>query len=233
MSDMTEKRLTKWLEAGYPYLKAGSGLPAWLLPERSLNSAADKLGDSGILQMSQPLDLAKGIVPEQLPDPASFSSEAWQRAVKQWPPLSQVRPVIEAFLEISGRVMVQFRCIRAKVDPMVICHSLAVLLFAPFLAEGRPVVEEVACILGRDASRPAELITGYAEAVISGDTATVEKVNGCILRYSIWAEWAAAVEEEALRCQSNPRLIAVIPPLSSELTNVLALMIKEAQYDEP
>jgi len=232
---MAEQTLTRWLKAGYPYLKAGCGLPPWLLPEHSLNHAADELGDGRILRMSQPLQLTNGIeaILDRSLDPAVFSAESWQKAVMNWPHLSQVRPVIEAFLEVSGRVTAQFGCIRAKVDPIVICRSLAVLLFAPFIAQGRPVLEEIAGILDGDVSRPSELIISYAQAVVSGDVSIVEKVNGCIVKYTSWVEWAAILQEQVLNLKYILRLIVVTPPLSSELTNVLTLMIKEAQHDEP
>jgi hypothetical protein len=232
---MTQGRLITWLKAGYPYLKAGSGLPSWLLPERSLRRTADELGDGSILRMSQPLQLTKGIeaVFDQALDPASFTPEAWQEAVKRWPPLSQVRPVVEAFLEVAGRVRAQFRRIRSGAAPMVICRHLAVLLFAPFIPEGRPVLEELAPILGGSASEPAELIRSYAEAVIDEDAVVVEKVSQCILKYSAWAEWASVLEEETLKCRYTPSLITVTPPPSAELVDALALMIKEAQHDEP
>lgn len=229
---MKGQTLTKWLKAGYPHLKAGSGLPAWLLPERNLCQTADEVGDCGILRMSQPLNLAKGIIPDQLPEATAFSAEAWQEAVRQWPPLGQVRPIVEAFLGVAERVTSQLHRIRLMVEPTVVCRNMAVLLLAPFVNQGKPIIEELASILGSDTSHPAELITGYAEAVTKGDTVTVEKVNECIVKYSSWAKWAAILQEQVLRLQYTPRLIAVTPPISSELVCVLASMVKEGQYDE-
>lgn len=232
MSEMTEQRLIRWLEAGYPYLKAGSQLPAWLLPERSLNSAADKLGDQAILEMSQSLDLAKGTGSGQVPDPATFSPEDWQKAVEHWPPLPQVRPIVEALLGAADRIVAYFCTGEPGTDRMMVCRSMAVLAFAPFITEGKPVIEELACILDGNASQPAELITRYAEVVLSGDGLTVEEINQCIVRYSSWAEWAATVQELTLKCQYTPRLIAVTPPLSPELVGALVSMIKEGHHDE-
>lgn len=227
MSDMTEKRLIGGLKAGYPYLKAGSGLPAWLLPEHSLNSAADKLGDSGILEISQPLDLAKSIVPEQLPDPASFSSEAWQNAVKDWPYLCHVRPVVEAFLEVAERVRAQLPSLRHRIDPRAAWRSMSVILFCPFADQGGELLGDLAGVLGCDAANPAELIRSYATAVERKEILTLEKVNECIVRYSAWDEWAKALQKQILDCQYTPRLIAVTPPLSAELASVLASIMKE------
>ena len=58
---------------------------------------------------------------------------------------------------------------------MVICRSLAVLLFAPFIQQGQALLEEIAGVLGRPASDPAELIVSYAEAVRRSDIPTVER----------------------------------------------------------
>lgn len=57
---MSKQILTEWIEAGYPYLKEGIGLPAWLLPESSLAGTAEALGDDGILKMSRPIGLDRG-----------------------------------------------------------------------------------------------------------------------------------------------------------------------------
>ena len=48
---MTGQTLTRWLKAGYPYLKAKSGLPAWLLPERSFNSTVEQVGEQGVVSL--------------------------------------------------------------------------------------------------------------------------------------------------------------------------------------
>jgi hypothetical protein len=54
---VADKTLTKWLKAGYPYLKAESGLPGWVLPECSFNGVAEEVGDDGLLQLAQVLQL--------------------------------------------------------------------------------------------------------------------------------------------------------------------------------
>jgi hypothetical protein len=114
---------------------------------------------------------------------------------------------------------------------MVICRSIAVLLLAPLVDRGKLVSQELAGVLGGQANYPAQLIVSYAEAVVRGDIPTLEKVDQCIVRFSDWQEWASVLQEEVLRCRLKPRLIAVTPPLSSDLTSVLATMIKEG-YDE-
>ncbi|HCP60072.1 MAG TPA: hypothetical protein DIT43_00620, partial [Dehalococcoidia bacterium] len=161
---MTEGRLMKLVKAGYPHVKEGAGLAPWVLPEYGLNRTADEVGDSGLLEVSQPLGLAEGV--EQLlgmaPEPLDVSAQDWQDAVKKWPPLSQVGAVVAAFIEASGLVMAQRQVIKAKVDPMVICRGLAILLFAPFTDKGRLLLEEMSDVLGEQADDPADLIRSYA-----------------------------------------------------------------------
>jgi hypothetical protein len=75
---MVKQTLTRWLKAVFPYLKAGCGLPSWLLPESSLNRTTDAVGDSGLLKVSQPLGLAESVkwLVESEPDPAILSPQA-------------------------------------------------------------------------------------------------------------------------------------------------------------
>ena len=95
------------------------------------------------------------------------------------------------------------------------------------------VTEELAAVLGGQADQPARLIVSYAAAVVNGDVPTLERLNQCILKYSDWQEWVSVLQKEVLRCRLRPRLIAVTPPLSSDLTGILATMIKEETgYDE-
>lgn len=54
---MKEQRLTKWLQAGYPHFKENSGMPVWLLPERSFAIVVDGLGDTKILEGSRCLGM--------------------------------------------------------------------------------------------------------------------------------------------------------------------------------
>jgi hypothetical protein len=110
---------------------------------------------------------------------------------------------------------------------MEICRSLAVLLYAPFIEEGRALLAELAEALNRPAGAPADLIRGYAEAVTKGDTATVGKVDQIVVKYRSWWEWATALQEQVLSCGHISRLIAVTPPLSAGLLNVLATLLKE------
>jgi hypothetical protein len=230
---MKEQKLAELIKGGYPYVKDEAGLAPWVLPEHGLNRIVDKVGDDGILKVSRPLGLTENVesLLKSAPDPANVSQPAWQEAVKQWQPLSQVRPVVAAFLEVAVPVMAKYHEIKPKVDPMVICRSLAVLLFAPFIQQGQALLGELAGVLGRPANDPGELIKSYARAVIGGDITALEKVNQSIVKYSAWQEWASALQEQALGCRHTPKLIAVTPPLLADLTGVLAILMKEG-HDE-
>ena len=140
---MSEEIITQWLKAGYPYFKEKAGLPPWLLPARSLELAADELQGSGILRLSRPLKLAGNIeaVHDRMPDPSVFTAEVWQEAVSQWPPLSRVKAVVESYLEMADRVTAQLDQWRDRIDPAVICRSLAVLLLASFVPQGKQVMK--------------------------------------------------------------------------------------------
>lgn len=230
---MAEQKLTRWVKTGYPYVKEGAGLVSWVLPEHGLNRTVDEVGDSGILKVSQPLGLAEGVerLLEGAPDPLDVSPQAWQDAVRKWQPLSQLRSVIAAFLEVAGPVMAQLQGIRCRIDPMVICRSLAVLLFAPFNDQGKALLGEVAGVLDRQANDHAELIVSYGEAVGRSDIPTLEKVSRCIVKYNSWREWASALQEQVLSCRRTPKLIGVTPPLSADLVGILTTLMKEG-YDE-
>jgi len=225
---MAKQTITRLLKTVFPHLKTESGIPPWLFPERSLNQTIDAIGDSGLLRVRPPLGMADDV---SAPDPASVSPQEWRNAIKQWRPLSQFGPIMTTFIEVAEAVMAQFERVRPAIDPMVICRSIAVLLLAPLVDRGKLVSQELAGVLGGQANYPAQLIVSYAEAVVRGDIPTLEKVDQCIVRFSDWQEWASVLQEEVLRCRLKPRLIAVTPPLSSDLTSVLATMIKEG-YDE-
>ncbi len=226
---MAKQMITTLLKTVSPYLKAESGIPPWLLPERSVNQVVDALGDSGFLRIGRPLGTVAWV--DSAPDLASLSPEDWRNLIREWPRLPQLGSILTAFGEVAEAVMASFDNIRPAIDPMVICRSLAVLLQAPLVERGKGVLADIAGALGGQADQPAKLIVSYAEAVAAGDIPTLEKVNQRILRYSDWQEWSSAVQEEVLRCRLKPRLIAVTPPLSTDLTGILATMLKE-EYDE-
>jgi len=231
---MTEQKLVKWLNAGYPHFKEYSGLSAWILPSRSFARIADEFGDNGILEMSQPLRFADDIekLLEKAPDPDTLPDETWQIAVMCWPPLCQVEAMVEVCLEATSMIISQFHRGQLKAEPALICRSMPVLGFAPFVPQGKLLVEELASILKSDADRPSELMRGYAKAVVGGDMATVKQVDESIAKHSQWVEWAAIFVERAINFPYTPRPIGVTPLISAEIARVLAEMIKETQNDE-
>jgi len=228
---MAKETITRLLKTVYPHLKGESGIPPWLFPERSLNQAIDAVGDRGLLRVGQPLGMADDVL-ENAPDPASMTPQEWHNAIRKWQPLSQLGPMMMAFIEVAEPIMAQFEKVRSAIGPLMICRSLAVLLYAPLVPRGKVISEELADVLGSKANQPAQLVVSYAEAVVGGDIATLEKVNQCIVKYVDWQEWALALQEEVLRCQLKPRLVQVTPPLSTDLVSTLATMLKEG-YDEP
>lgn len=232
---MANQVLTKWVKKVYPYLKEGCGLPSWVLPEHSLNRSLYEIGDTGLLNVGKPLsgtDSVKWLF-ETEPDPASVSPTEWWDAIKQHQSFNNLSPVVTAFIEVADVVIAQFPRLRSRIDPMIICRTLAVLLYAPLVEQGKAVLAEIASVLSEHADQPAQLILSCAEAVVRSDISTLERVNQCIMRYPEWQEWTSALQDEVLKCRYKPKLIAVTPPLSSELTGILATMIKEgADYDK-
>jgi len=231
---MRGQRLVTWLKTGYPHFKEESGLPVWILPERSFDKVADELGDWHILRMNQPLSFAEGVEDlfEKAPDPETLPIEAWRSTVICWPPLLQVRPMVEAYLEVVTMIVRYFQSSQPKVEPVRVCRSIAVLGFVPFVSQGEPLMAELASILKGDASHPEELVRCYASALIRGDELTIDEVDNCIARHSQWAEWAALFIEGGQSLSCTPKLVAVTPPVSTELVYVLVEMIGATGDDE-
>ena len=226
---MTEQTLTRWLKAAYPYVKEASGLTPWLLPETSVFRTADEIGDSGLLAMGQPLGIAHGMkdILQSALDPSLLSPQDWQERIRRWPCLPQLTPMVVAFVETADMIMARLPLISRDIAPSIISHSLAVLLFAPFITTGKSLLTDIAAVLGGDADQPAQLIRRYGDCVSNGDSATLARVNGCIVQYRHWQAWAQALHRTALTCQHMPRLIAITPPPSAEMTAVLVAMMME------
>jgi hypothetical protein len=231
---MRGQRLVKWLKTSYPHLKDGSRLPVWILPEHFFDKVADELGDWHILEMSQPLSFADGIEDlfEKAPEPETLPIEGWRSTVICWPPLLQVRPMVETCLEATTMIVKCFQISQPKAEPVRVCRSMAVLGFAPFVPQGEPIMAELASILHGDGNQPTGLVRRYAEAVIRGDTLTIGQVDDCIARHSQWAEWAALFIEGGQSLSCIPKLVAVTPPVSTELVHVLVEMVEETGDDE-
>jgi hypothetical protein len=227
-----EQKLAEFIKSGYPHVKDEGGLAPWALPEHGFNRMVDEAGDDNILRASRPLGLTEGV--ERLlkiaPDPSAIPPQSWQDAVKQWQPSSQVSSVVAAYLEAIGPVLSQSQSLKPRIDPMVICRSMAVLLLAPFVDQGKTILEEVSAILGGPASAPAGLIKSYAAAVCRGDITTLDKIDRTIVKYGNWQEWANGMQEQALKCRHTPKLVAVTPPPSVDIVGLLATMMKEAHH---
>lgn len=230
---MSEQRITKWLENGYPMFKEHSGLPAYLLPERSFSSFADQLGDNRILEISRPLNLDIEISShaEKLTEADELQNKVWHEACLHWPLLVIVEPVIYSLLDACDRIVSQFDRGKLEVDPVIVCRNLMILAFAPFVPQGRPILEEIAAVLDSNHTYPAELITQFADAAVRGDFVAVTRVNDCISNHQQWIAWFGELQKQAISFPHNPRLIAITPPLSDGIADVLATMIKEGPND--
>jgi hypothetical protein len=189
----------------------------------------DEVGDGDILDASGTLGLVEGMeqLLERVSDPGSVSSQDWLVAVSNWPSISQVVPVVTAFLEAVVPAIEALHETKSTLTPQVVCRCLAVLLFAPFTGRKERVLQEVAGVLDGSEGDPAGLIRSFAAAVSGNDLRTVEKVDHCIVQYDSWRQWVSAMQKQALTCQHIPKLIAVTPPPSADLASILVALIKE------
>jgi len=221
--------LVACFKAGYPHLKEQSGVPVWILPEHRFARVADEFGDNGILAITRPLVANNRIesLLEKAPELETSSIDAWRDAIRAWPPLIHVKDMVDACLETTGGIMRLFKSGRLNVDPFMVCRGVFVLSFAPFLLEGMPLLIDIAPVLNGDANRPADLLRQYGRTLAVGDIVTAKQVDLCITRHSQWAELAAVSVKQATDCSYIPKPIGVTPPLSSEMTTILANMLKE------
>ena len=223
---MTERKIKEYLKTGYPHFKENSGIPSWLLPERSFAIVVDGLGDTTIMEGSRCL----GLLPDtanKIPGHESFSAGMWREACLDWPQLSLVSAIITSLLESVDQVMAKHYRGELTIDTQVIFRSLMVIAFAPFVSQGRDVMQDIAAILDGDAANPADLIRRYTGAVLNDKTVTATKVIDCIGSHREWACWADFLQQLTQSFNGNYRLVAVTPPLSEGLADVLADMIKE------
>jgi len=223
---MKEQRLTKLMQAGYPHFKEYGGVPEWLLPERSFAVVVDKMGDTKVLELSRCL----GLLPNadaKIHDYDDFPSETWREACLDWPHLSLVSAIISSLLESVDRLMAKRFRGELAIEPQVIFRGLMVIAFVPFVSQGRAMLKNIATILNGDAANPARLIMQYTDAILNDEPVTASRVNECIDSHREWACWTDLIQRLALSFNGNYRLVAVTPPLSEGLADVLADMIKE------
>lgn len=223
---MTDAVLTQYMEAGFPHLKQGAGLPEGLLPDFAL--VARQLGDEGMLKLAEPLGLAERIktLLTQAPDPDSLQVEIWQQAIANWPPARQVFSVTMALLRACEKVEAQERRGMLKID-FALVRGLAVTAYAPFAPNGSELLSRLADILGGTVAEPARLLDRYIAAVVEGDSDTLASVDRCILENPAWREWSEGILAAAKGFPFLPRTIGVSPPLTSGLKQVLVNMMKE------
>lgn len=232
---MKEQKVGRWLKRGYPNFKDECRLPAFVLPEHSFSRMTDELGDESIMELSQPLRLADGIQDssEKEPDPETAPTEVWKAAITLWPACPGVRPVVESCLNAIGRIMSKFQSGQLKMSVDAVCRALVILGFAPFIAAGREIMEDIATVLGGDADEPPGMIKRYADAVISGDTETVSHIDCCIAKHTQWEAWVERLLQQVRDFPYTPKPVGITPPLSAEVIGALARMLKEEQNNEP
>jgi len=132
-----------------------------------------------------------------------------------------------SLIESVDRVMAKHYRGELTMEPQVVFRSLMVIAFTPFVSPGRAVLQDIAIILDGDAANPADLITRYINTVINGDMITTTRVSECIGSHREWVSWADFLQQLALSFSGDYKIVAVTPPLSEGLADVLADMIKE------
>ncbi|MDD4986004.1 MAG: hypothetical protein PHQ43_09485 [Dehalococcoidales bacterium] len=230
---MKKEGLTEWLKRGYDPFKEAGGLPEWALPARSFSEVVDEVGDDGILELSRPVELDPIMKKRngKLPPPDTVPLEDFQKAARSWELIARVKPVIEGCFD-SRVMLTSFKEdeVEARAD---VLRSVTVLAIAPFSPVGKSLLDELAPILGGDKEQPAELLGRYVSTVIQNDLETVRKVSGIIKGNSKWQEWSTLFARKAMSLKSEPRVIAVTPPLSADIAWVIAQMIREDVGNEP
>jgi hypothetical protein len=228
---MKEQKLSRWLKKGYPHFKEECGLPAHVLPENSFVRLTDELGDESMLELSQPLLSAEGIQAsiDKEGDPETVPTQEWQAAVTLWPARPGVKPVVEAFLDTTGKIMRRLHNGQLKMSMGTVCRALGVLGFAPFLHSGREIMEDIAIILGGSADNPPEMIRRYSDTVTSGNVEKVSYIDDCITKHSRWAAWSELLLQQVRDFPYTLKPVGITPPLSAEVISVLAQMMKEGQ----
>ena len=228
---MKEQKLSRWLKKSYPHFKEKCGLPTHVLPEHTFARLAEKLGDESMLELSQTLLSAEGIqvsIDKEV-EPETAPTQEWQTAITLWPARPGVKPVVEAFLDTTGRIMGRFHNGQLKIPMGIVCRTLGVLGFAPFLHTGREIMEDIAIVLGGTADDPPEMIRRYADTVTSGNVEKVSYIDDCITKHSRWASWADLVLQQVRDFPYRLKPVVITPPLSAEVIRVLAQMMKEGQ----
>lgn len=222
---MHKQRLIDHLKEGYSSIKEASKLPPWLLPERSFAVVVDNLGEAKVLELSRCLNLPIDMT--GISETGSLSAETWQQACLDWTKTSLVGDVVITLMESVERIMNKRFCSGLNVDIKFVFRILMVVAFAPFISRGRDILNDIAIILNSDANSPADMIKRYTDSVVDGHTMVSIMVNDCIDGYQDWSSWADLLQQLSVHFEANYKLVAITPPLSEELVNVLVEMFKE------
>jgi len=224
---MTDQLLARYLELGFPHVRAVAKLPGELLPD--FGNVARTLGNDTILGIGEPLGLAERIKAylARAPDPSGLSPDEWQQAIAKWPQAGQVLPVAMALLRACEKIEALERKGAVTIDSTLI-HALAVIAYAPFPPKGAELLSELADILGGTAAEPAGLLERYTVALEAGDRDTMVAVEKCIMDNESWREWAERFVAAGQGFPFDPKVIGVTPSLTSGLKHILVTMMMEA-----
>ena len=148
-----------------------------------------------------------------------------------WPPLSLVVPVTGALMRATDRITGLYYRGELRADPFTVGKCLMILFLAPFAPGGKAIMKDLAIELDGSPACPAGLISCYTDAVENDDAPALARVHKCITRYPEWWEWASVLSDEIIQCPVTPRLVAITPPLSGELADILAAMVREGVND--
>jgi hypothetical protein len=226
---MAEQTLTKLLKAGYPQFKEHGRIPPWLLPQRSFGVVADGFGDTKILDSSRCLDLSVPAT-DELPDTESFPGNSWREACLEWPQISLVKDMIITLFESIQLITAKYPRSELTIEPQVVCRGLMVMFLAPFVPQGKNVLESIAAIMDANPESPADLIRKYTSVVLTDDRVYIAKVDNCICSHREWAGWTDLMQQQSQDFDGDYKLVAVTPPLSDGLAYALAAMLKEAPH---
>ena len=96
--------ITDYVETGVAYLKEVTQWPESLLP--GLPGVAKQLGDTGMLELVEPLGLAERIQTtlKEAPEPDGVQPEAWREGIRNWSNVHQTLPVMLALLRAGEKI---------------------------------------------------------------------------------------------------------------------------------
>lgn len=216
----------------YPHFKRVLGFPPWFLPEQAINRVCEQLGEDGLLELALPSGACgRGeTYLGQIPPPETVPDQIWEDGVNEWQPHGQVKPVVEACLQARDTIMRRLDKGGIDFELAQVCGSLAVLALVSFLPASPGLLTKLAEVF--ETAEPCVMLTRYAQAVVEGQADIVNEVHSCISEDSVWTTFASLFCRYAATFPFTPKVVAVTPPLSTEVANVLISMIKEADDDK-